>query len=47
MEHIHEPNDDSYCTTDDDKRDINKEEDKPPIPITEKEGDTIKIKEEI
>ena len=46
MEHIHEPTDDSYCTTDDDKRDINKEEDKPPIPITEKEGDTIKIKEE-
>ena len=46
MEHIHEPSDDSYCTTDDDKRDINEEEDEPPIPITEKEGDTIKIKEE-
>ena len=46
MEHIHEPSDDSYCTTDEDKRDINEEQDEPPIPITEKEGDIIKIKED-
>ena len=46
MEHIHEASDDSYCTTDEDKRDINDEEDEPPIPITEKEGDVIKIKED-
>ena len=46
MEHIHEPSDDNYCTTDDDKREINEKEDEPPIPITEKDGDTIKIKEE-
>jgi hypothetical protein len=45
MEHVHEPSDDSYCTTDE-GGDERIEEEPGPIPITEKINEEIVIKPE-